>query len=84
MAILPQPWMTYWPASSASSFPAWANIAAAYLLYPRYLDPETGLHCPPEVLVQRLTSGAPSLDPAASAVVAVRRATGNVRRLLGR
>jgi capsular polysaccharide export protein len=59
-------------------------IAAAYLLYPRYLDPETGLPCPPEVLVQRLTSGAPSLDPAASAVVAVRRATGRVRRLLGR
>ena len=59
-------------------------VAAAYLLYPRYLDPETGLPCPPEVLVQRLTSGAPSLDPAASAVVAVRRATGRVRRLLGR
>jgi capsular polysaccharide export protein len=59
-------------------------VAAAYLLYPRYLDPETGLPCPPEVLVQRLTSGPPSLDPAASAVVAVRRATGRVRRLLGR
>jgi capsular polysaccharide export protein len=59
-------------------------IAAAYLLYPRYLDPETGLPCPPEVLVKRLTSGAPSLDTAASAVVAVRRATGRVRRLLGR
>jgi capsular polysaccharide export protein len=59
-------------------------VAAAYLLYPRYLDPETGLPCPPEVLVQRLTSGAPSLDPAASAVVAVRRATGRVRRLMGR
>lgn len=59
-------------------------IAAAYLLYPRYIDPETGLPCPAEVLVQRLTSGAPSLDPAASAVVAVRRATGRVRRLLGR
>jgi capsular polysaccharide export protein len=59
-------------------------VAAAYLLYPRYLDPETGLPCPPEVLVQRLTSGAPSLDTAASAVVAVRRATGRVRRLLGR
>lgn len=59
-------------------------VAAAYLLYPRYLDPETGLPCPPEVLVQRLSSGAPALDPAASAVVAVRRATGRVRRLLGR
>jgi capsular polysaccharide export protein len=59
-------------------------VAAAYLLYPRYLDPETGLPCPPEVLVQRLTSGPPPLDPAASAVVAVRRAAGRVRRLLGR
>jgi len=59
-------------------------VAAAYLQYPRYLDPETGLPCPPEVLVQRLTSGPPSLDPAASAVVAVRRTTGRVRRLLGR
>jgi capsular polysaccharide export protein len=58
-------------------------VAAAYLLYPRYLDPETGLPCPPEVLVQRLASGAPSLDPAASAVVAVRRAAGRVLRLLG-
>ena len=59
-------------------------VAAAYLLYPRYLDPETGLPCPPEVLVQRLTSGPPPIDPAASAVVAVRRAAGRVRRLLGR
>ncbi|WP_310473810.1 hypothetical protein [Sandarakinorhabdus sp.] len=59
-------------------------VAAAYLLYPRYLDPETGLPCPPEVLVQRLTAAAPTLDPAASAVVTLRRATGRVRRLLGR
>ncbi len=59
-------------------------VAAAYLLYPRYLDPETGLPCPAEVLVQRLTAGPPSLDPAASAVVAVRRGTGRLRRLLGR
>lgn len=59
-------------------------VAAAYLLYPRYLDPVTGLPCPAEVLVQRLTAAAPVLDPAASAVIAVRRATGRVRRLLGR
>ncbi|WP_017669262.1 beta-3-deoxy-D-manno-oct-2-ulosonic acid transferase [Sandarakinorhabdus sp. AAP62] len=59
-------------------------VAAAYLLYPRYLDPETGLPCPAEVLVQRLTAAPPALDAAASAVVAVRRATGRVRRLLGR
>ncbi|WP_216643959.1 capsular polysaccharide export protein, LipB/KpsS family [Cupriavidus pauculus] len=28
-------------------------VAGTLLLYPRYLDPETGLPCPPEVLVQR-------------------------------
>jgi capsular polysaccharide export protein len=57
-------------------------VAAAYLLYPRYLDPETGLPCPAEVLVQRLAAAAPTLKPAASAVVAVRRASGRIRRLL--
>ena len=57
-------------------------VAAAYLLYPRYLDPETGLPCPAEVLVQRLTGAAPSLDPGAAALVALRRATGRVRRLI--
>jgi capsular polysaccharide export protein len=30
-------------------------VAAALLLYPRYLDPVTRLPCPPEVLVRRLT-----------------------------
>jgi len=59
-------------------------VAAAYLLYPRYLDPETGLPCPAEVLVQRLAAAAPTLKPSASAVVAVRRASGRVRRLLQR
>lgn len=29
-------------------------VAAVLLLYPRYLDPVTGLPCPPEVLVRRL------------------------------
>lgn len=32
-------------------------VAAALLLYPRYLDPATGLPCPPEVLVDRIASG---------------------------
>ena len=59
-------------------------VAAAYLLYPRYLDPETGLPCPAEVLIQRLTGAAPALDPKASAVIALRRVVGRVRRLLGR
>jgi capsular polysaccharide export protein len=32
-------------------------VAAALLLYPRYLDPVTGLPCPPEVLIDRIASG---------------------------
>lgn len=49
-------------------------VAATLLLYPRYLDPLTGLPCPPEVLLERLASG-------------VRRQNGPLvafRRLLGR
>ena len=28
--------------------------AATLILYPRYLDPQTGLHCTPEILIERL------------------------------
>jgi capsular polysaccharide export protein len=31
-------------------------VAGALILYPRYLDPVTGLRCPPEVLVRRLAA----------------------------
>lgn len=59
-------------------------VAAALLLYPRYLDPETGLPCPAEVLVQRLTgSGAPRLGLAQSTVVTARRLHGRLRAGLG-
>lgn len=57
-------------------------VAAALLVYPRYLDPVTGLPCPAEVLVERLAEGAPALDLAAKAIVAVRRAAGRMRRLV--
>lgn len=57
-------------------------VAAALLLYPRYLDPVTGLPCPAEVLVGRLAGGAPRQDPLASAVIAVRRGIGGIRRSL--
>jgi capsular polysaccharide export protein len=57
-------------------------VAAALLLYPRYLDPETGLPCPAEVLVRRLSRGAPDLNAAASTVVAVRRTVGRINRFL--
>lgn len=32
-------------------------VAAALILYPRYLDPVTRLPCPPEVLIDRMASG---------------------------
>lgn len=32
-------------------------VAGVLLLYPRYLDPVTGLPCPPEVLVRRMVKG---------------------------
>jgi len=59
-------------------------VAAALLLYPRYLDPETGLPCPAEVLVARLAGRAIRLDPNARAVVAIRRFAGRTNRRLGR
>lgn len=33
-------------------------VACVLILYPRYLDPVTGLPCPPEVLIRRMTDGA--------------------------
>lgn len=32
-------------------------VAGVLVLYPRYLDPVTGLPCPPEVLVRRIARG---------------------------
>jgi capsular polysaccharide export protein len=59
-------------------------VAAALLLYPRYLDPVTGLPCPAEVLVQRLTgSRGTKLGPAASVVVAIRRFQGRILSGIG-
>jgi capsular polysaccharide export protein len=58
-------------------------VAATLLLYPRFLDPETGLPCPPEVLVERLTEGTQRLDRRASALVAFRKVLGRVSRLFG-
>ncbi|ACA14892.1 Capsule polysaccharide biosynthesis protein [Methylobacterium sp. 4-46] len=37
-------------------------VAGALIAYPRYVDPRTGLPCPPEVLVRRLAEGDPSLS----------------------
>ena len=34
-----------------------ALIAAVLIVYPRYLDPVTGLPCPPEILIRRMSDG---------------------------
>lgn len=58
-------------------------VAAALLHYPRYLDPQTGLPCPPEVLVQRLSAADPPALPArATMVVSARQLQGQLRSSL--
>ncbi|HEU0283566.1 MAG TPA: capsule biosynthesis protein, partial [Sphingomicrobium sp.] len=52
-------------------------VAATLLLYPRYLDPETGMPCPPEVVVARLSGGQ---MPNTNMVVAARRLQGKLMR----
>ena len=56
-------------------------VAASLLLYPRYLDPVTGLPCPAEIIVDRLCSGQGGRE---GSVVKLRRLQGKVlRRLRG-
>jgi capsular polysaccharide export protein len=50
-------------------------VAATLLLYPRYLDPVSGLPCPVEVVVRRLTSGEARQE---GALVWLRRLQGKV------
>lgn len=52
-------------------------VAAALLLYPRYLDPLTGLPCPAEIIVRRLSLDEVSED---GFVVGARRLQGRLRR----
>lgn len=54
-------------------------VAATLLLYPRYLDPVTGLPCPAEILIERLKSGSARRKNAI--LVLLRRAQGSLRRL---
>jgi len=54
-------------------------VAATLLLYPRYLDPRTGLPCPPEVLVERIVAGVSLANPW---LVGTRRALGRGRAML--
>jgi capsular polysaccharide export protein len=55
-------------------------VAAVLLLYPRYLDPVTGLPCPPEVLVHRIAEGAGTQQ--GGAVVQLRRLQGRWKKRL--
>ena len=57
-------------------------VAAALLLYPRYLDPIMRLPCPPEVLIERLASG--RLDRSGGIVVTFRRLQGRLNRAMSR
>ena len=55
-------------------------VAAALILYPRYVDPVTRLPCPVEVLVERMAAGQAGAD---GALVRLRRMQGVVLRVLG-
>lgn len=58
-------------------------VAAVLLLYPRYVDPQTGLPCPPEVLVRRLAAAATVPSPS-GLLVRLRRIQGRCNRRLAR
>jgi capsular polysaccharide export protein len=53
-------------------------VAAVLLLYPRYLDPETKLPCPPEILIQRLSKA--NSAPKRGLLVRLRKLQGRLRR----
>lgn len=54
-------------------------VAGSLLLYPRYLDPQTGLPCPPEVLLHRFVK---HRKASASTLNRVRQLQGKLRRWL--
>ena len=55
-------------------------VAVVLLIYPRYLDPVTGLPCPPEILVHRIAEGAGVSQ--GGAVVQLRRLQGRWKKRL--
>ena len=55
-------------------------VAATLLLYPRYLDPISGLPCPPEILIRRIAEG--SSAQARGIVVQLRRLQGRWKKRL--
>jgi capsular polysaccharide export protein len=54
-------------------------VAATLLMYPRYLDPVSGLPCPAEIIVARLSSDE---DRGLGLLVGMRRLQGKVMRRL--
>jgi capsular polysaccharide export protein len=54
-------------------------VAAVLLAYPRYLDPVSGLPCPAEVVVERLSAGD---IPGPNLIVILRRVQGRIMRRL--
>ena len=61
-------------------------VAGALIRYTRYLDPRTGLPCPPEVVVRRLADGDPQLGRRERTVEAALKQVWSIafRRLLHR
>jgi capsular polysaccharide export protein len=57
-------------------------VAAVLILYPRYLDPVTGLPCPPETLIRRMTDG--SATNRLSWITIIRKFQGRMARHLSR
>jgi capsular polysaccharide export protein len=57
-------------------------IAAVLLLYPRYLDPVSGLPCPPEILIRRIAEGTSAQRE--GVVVQLRRLQGRWKKRLAR
>ncbi|QNP42789.1 hypothetical protein H9L15_11930 [Sphingomonas daechungensis] len=55
-------------------------VAAVLLTYPRYLDPVTGLPCPPEILIRRIAEGAAGRQ--SHGVVKLRRLQGRWKKRL--
>ena len=55
-------------------------VAAVLLIYPRYLDPVTGLPCTPEILIRRLSEDKVVQND--GPVVWLRRLQGRVKRAL--
>ena len=54
-------------------------VAGTLILYPRYLDPVTGLPCGPELMVDRMAS---NVAPATNWLIRLRSLQGRMRRLM--